>query len=162
MKKILLILVLAVICSSVVRANEIDDAAAAYDRGNYAQALVLFRVSATEEGSFAQAIGQYFIGRMFNNGEGVTQDYKEAAKWYRKAADQGDADAQNNLGMMYDNGQGILQDYILAHMWYNLSASNGGKNKNRDSMAKEMTPDQIAKAQEMVRACKKKKYKNCN
>ena len=95
MKKILLILVLAVICSSVVRANEID-AAAAYARGNYAEALVLFRALAIEEGSFAQAIGQYFIGRMFNNGEGVTQDYKEAAKWYRKAADQGDADAQGS------------------------------------------------------------------
>ena len=198
MKILLLILVLVVMCSSVARSSDVNDAAAAYDRGNYAQALDLFRVLAVKEVSFARALGQYFIGRMYNNGEGVAQDYKEAEKWYRKAADQGDADAQdslgwmymsgegvtqdfeeaaewyrtaakqgladakNNLGLMYDNGQGVLQDYILTHMWYNLSASNGGENKNRDSMAKEMSPAQIAKAQEMARDCKKKKYQSCD
>ena len=38
--------------------------------------------------------------------EGVPQNYAEALKWYRLAADQGDADAQYNLGVMYANGQG--------------------------------------------------------
>ena len=162
MKILLLILVLVVMCSSVARSSDVNDAAAAYDRGNYAQALDLFRVLAVKEVSFARALGQYFIGRMYNNGEGVAQDYKEAEKWYRAAAKQGLADAQNNLGLMYDNGRGVLQDYILAHIWYNLSASNGGENKNRDSMAKEMPPAQIAKAQEMARDCKKKKYQSCD
>jgi TPR repeat protein len=31
-------------------------------------------------------------------------NYAEAVKWYRKAAEQGDADAQNNLGWMYARG----------------------------------------------------------
>ena len=35
------------------------------------------------------------------NGEGVEQDFKEAVKWYQKAAEQGFAGAQYNLGAMY-------------------------------------------------------------
>jgi TPR repeat protein len=41
---------------------------------------------------------------MYSEGEGVPQNYVEAAKWMRKAADQGDAGAQNNLGVMYAKG----------------------------------------------------------
>ena len=31
----------------------------------------------------------------------MPQDYGEAVKWYRRAADQGDAQAQYNLGLWY-------------------------------------------------------------
>ena len=34
---------------------------------------------------------------MYDNGQGVPQDYKTAVKWYRLAAEQGHAAAQNNL-----------------------------------------------------------------
>jgi TPR repeat protein len=37
----------------------------------------------------------------------VRQDYIEAANWFRKAADQGNADAQTSLGVLYVNGQGV-------------------------------------------------------
>jgi TPR repeat protein len=40
-------------------------------------------------------------GTMYANGWGVPRDYAEALRWYRKAADQGDANAQGNLGTMY-------------------------------------------------------------
>ena len=33
---------------------------------------------------------QYNLGVFYANGEGVEQDFKEAVKWYQKAADQGD------------------------------------------------------------------------
>ena len=42
---------------------------------------------------------------MYANGQGVPQDYAEAVKWYRLAADQGDADAQSYLGVMYAKGR---------------------------------------------------------
>ena len=41
---------------------------------------------------------------MYDRGEGVPENDAEAVKWYRKAAEQGLADAQHNLGMMYDKG----------------------------------------------------------
>ncbi|MDA1310441.1 MAG: hypothetical protein O2985_12665, partial [Proteobacteria bacterium] len=49
-------------------------------------------------------------------------------KWYRKAAEQGDASAQNNLGIMYRNGKGVPQDNVLAHMWWSLATAAQGNN----------------------------------
>ena len=41
------------------------------------------------------------FGRMYHQGTGVAPSYAEAVKWYRLAADQGDAQAQFGLGLMY-------------------------------------------------------------
>jgi TPR repeat protein len=62
---------------------------------------------------------------MYRTGMGVVQDHKEAVRWYRKAADQGDAAAQFNLALMYANGQGVAQDYKEAVKWYRKSAEQG-------------------------------------
>ena len=95
---------------------------------------------------------------LLSNGRGVPQDYVEAVKWYRKAAEQGDASAQYNLGVMYYNGQGVPQDYIQAHMWLNLSAAQGNKVavQNRDLIASKMSPEQVAQAQRLAREWKPK------
>ena len=53
------------------------------------------------------------------------ENYAEEVKWYRKAAEQGDAVAQFNLGLKYDNGQGVAQDYTKAVYWYTKSAEQG-------------------------------------
>ena len=55
------------------------------------------------------------------------QDYAEALDWYRLAAEQGDALAQNNLGGMYAKGRGVIQDDVIAHMWYNIGGANGNE-----------------------------------
>ena len=57
------------------------------------------------------AMAQNNLGVMYQKGEGVPQDYKEAVKWYRLAAEQGHATAQTNLGGMYYKGQGVPEDY---------------------------------------------------
>jgi TPR repeat protein len=62
---------------------------------------------------------------MHQNGQGVPQDYTEAARWYRLAADQGLADAQSNLGQMYTLGNGVPQDYVEAARLYKLAADQG-------------------------------------
>jgi hypothetical protein len=62
---------------------------------------------------------------MYDNGRGVPQDYAQAVAWYRKAAEQGDADAQNNLGLRYDKGQGVPQDYAQAVAWFRKAAEQG-------------------------------------
>jgi TPR repeat protein len=48
-----------------------------------------------------------------------------AVSWYRKAAEQGIADAQVNLGNMYASGQGVPQDYAAAVSWYRKAAEQG-------------------------------------
>ena len=88
----------------------------------------------------------------------MKQDFKQAVKWFRKAAEQGDASAQNNLGIMYANGKGVLEDNVTAYAWWNIAAANGsatGK-KNKDIIAKRMTADQIAEGQKLSREMLKK------
>ena len=86
----------------------------------------------------------------------MSQDYAEALKWSRKAADQGHAPAQYNLGVMYRNGRGVPQDYVRAHIWFSLSAAQGDQDavENRDLAARHMTPAQIAEAQKLAREWK--------
>ena len=76
----------------------------------------------------------------------------------KQQAQKGDAEALNNLGVMYANGQGVPQDYVQAHMWSNLSAAQGNAlgAKNRNLAAEQMTPQQIAQAQELARNWKPK------
>ena len=84
----------------------------------------------------------------------MPKDYKEAVKWYRKSADQGDAFAQHNLGLCYYNGEGVPKDYVLAYMWVNLSLAEDNNIKAKesiDNLEKEMTPEQIEEAQKLSR-----------
>jgi TPR repeat protein len=62
------------------------------------------------------------------NGQGVKQDYAEAIRLYRKAANQGDAHAQSILGVMNCNGQGVKQDYAEAARLYRKAADQGHAN----------------------------------
>jgi TPR repeat protein len=62
---------------------------------------------------------------MYDNGQGIKQDYKEAFKWYELAADQGLTDAQLRIGLMYQLGQGIKQDYQLSEKFYRNAAKQG-------------------------------------
>jgi TPR repeat protein len=62
---------------------------------------------------------------MYDYGRGVPQDYAEAVKWNRRAAEQGHAKAQYNVGFSYENGQGVLQDYAEAVKWYRRAAEQG-------------------------------------
>jgi TPR repeat protein len=65
------------------------------------------------------------LGWMYEKGNQVPQDFAEAAKWFRKAAEQGNADAQFKLGTMYDNGQGVPRDYAEATKWFRKAAEQG-------------------------------------
>ncbi|HUX30541.1 MAG TPA: DUF2628 domain-containing protein [Thiobacillus sp.] len=71
---------------------------------------------------------QHRLGVIYAKGQGVPQDYAEAAKWYRKAADQGLAKAQSNLGRCYIFGQGVPQDYAEAAKWFRKAAEQGNAN----------------------------------
>jgi TPR repeat protein len=101
---------------------------------------------------------------MYDKGQGVVQDYAEAVKWYRLAAQQGDASAQYNLGLMYARGEGVVQDYVKGHSWFNLGAASGNANavKGRDIVAKLMTPQQIGDAQKLARDCQARQLKGCD
>jgi uncharacterized protein len=121
---------------------------------DHKEAVKWFRLAADQ----GLAGAQYSLGFEYERGYAVSQDYKESVRWYRLAADQGLVGAQRSLGVMYDEGKGVPQDYVQAHMWYNLAGANGDADgvKNRDIVARKMTPDQIAEAQRLAREWKPK------
>ncbi len=100
----------------------------------------------------------FFGGIMYHKGQGGTQDYQEAARWNRKAAEQGLAIAQGKLGVMSALSQGMPKDYVLAHRWLNLAEAKGVQEavKMRDLLEKNMTPAQLAQAQRLAREWKAK------
>lgn len=53
-------------------------------------------------------------GSLYDYGRGVLQDFKMAAKWYRRSADQGNDLAQRRLGLLYERGDGVPQDHVQA------------------------------------------------
>ncbi|MBQ7215874.1 MAG: SEL1-like repeat protein [Synergistaceae bacterium] len=55
----------------------------------------------------------------------IAKDYEQAVVWYRKSAEQGNADGQFNLGFMYRNGYGVEQDYEQAVYWFRKAAEQG-------------------------------------
>ena len=62
------------------------------------------------------------LGACYGHGAGVTKDYAEAVKWYRKAAEQNYASAQNNLGSCYLKGNGVAKDVAEALKLYRRAA----------------------------------------
>ena len=158
-RQVTILLAFLLMLSSAVTAQDFDKGVAAYKAGDYGAALKEFRPLA-ESGNVS---AQYNLGFMYDIGQGVIQDSKEAVKWYKLSAEQGHAKAQSNLGFMYDIGQGVIQDYAMAHMWFNIGAANGNEisGTNRDAIAKEMTSEDISKAQAMARKCMESNYKEC-
>ncbi len=68
---------------------------------------------------------QFRLGVMYYNGQGVTQDYEQAFKWFSLTADQGYSYAQHYLGWMHHRGEGVKKDYKQAVKWYTLAADQG-------------------------------------
>jgi len=71
------------------------------------------------------AEAQFNLGLMYMKGQGVAQNYEEAVKWYRLAAEQGTAEAQFYLGLMSELGTGVAQDFKEAQKWYWVAATQG-------------------------------------
>ncbi len=142
--------IMQVLSFAPVAAGPLEDAVAAYVRGDDETAVRLLRPLA-EQGDPGP---QYHLGTRYVRGLGVHQDYAEAVKWFRLSAEQGNADGQGALGSMYFMGTGVPQDYVLAHMWFNLSAARGGSRERRDSVLHLMTSAQIAEAQKLAREWK--------
>jgi TPR repeat protein len=65
------------------------------------------------------------LGTCYESGTGVDQDYTEAVRLYRLAADQGNAHAQCNLGACYKDGTGVDQDHAETIRLYRLAADQG-------------------------------------
>ena len=131
---------------------------AAYMKSDYSGALRKWLPLAEHGVARAQvSVGQIYEFNL------TPPNYMEAASWYEKASEQGDAQGQINLGAMYMSGLGVPQNYILAHMWSNLGSSRATDENTRDPaidnlhfIETKMTDTQIGEAQKLAREWKPK------
>ena len=94
---------------------------------------------------------QQILAAMYDVGKGTARDPGEALRWYKKAAEQGDAIAQYVLGVMYQNGEGVKQDYVQAYVWLDRAAKQEleAARRSRDAAAAAMSGEQLAKARRL-------------
>ncbi len=88
--------------------------------GNYSQAIPYYK-SANELIGGNNSACQFMIGLCYD----LIEDCMQAVYWYRKAAEQGDADAQYKLGECYVSGRGVTKDLTQAVDWYRKAAEQG-------------------------------------
>ena len=81
-----------------------------------------FRLFKRAADSRSYVYAQSALGECYENGVGVTRNYKEAAKWYGLAAEQNFADAQFLLGELYRRGLGVKRDYKEALRLFEAAA----------------------------------------
>ncbi len=112
---------------------------------------------------------QYNLGMMYYlgchdpfDGNGVTQDYKQAHLWFKKAAKLKHAGAHNNLGVMYYNGHGVEQNFKASYLWNKKAIALGNQNAKRfrKKILKKLTSEQIAKIEEKAEKQKEKLAKS--
>lgn len=107
---------------------------------------------------------QFNLGVMLDTGRGLAQDFAQAAHWYRLAARQGHAAAQFNLGGLYYEGQGVARDLVRASVWFSLAAVAGfdGAARNRNGVAGMLKPENLTRAQALIRACQQSQLADCD
>jgi TPR repeat protein len=71
-------------------------------------------------------LAKFKLGKVYFNGfAGVRKDNVEAFKWFYRAAEDGNVEAQFTVGMMYMHGKGIQRNYHLAYIWLRRAAKYG-------------------------------------
>lgn len=144
---------------SAAWAGTFEEGVAAQDRGDYTTAFNTFRQLAAQ----GDAASQFRLSLLYNAGQGVVPDRKEALRWLLQAAQRGNAQAQSNLGVAYSKGRGVAQDPLKAYAWFSLAAQSGSPDAltNRDVAAARMTPQQLVQAKAMVQECQTGNFKAC-
>jgi TPR repeat protein len=76
------------------------------------------KMDSLDETGISDPQKQLEMGQYYYDLEGIEQHFEKAVYWYKRAADQGNAIAQNNLGECYEKGRGLPRDIQQAAYWY--------------------------------------------
>ena len=115
MLRVILLAFALTLSAAPVAAGTIDDAYAAYNSGDYKSAARLFRPLADQ----GNASAQYNLGLMYNNGQGVPQDYVMAHMWLNLAAARGYTTAKTSRDRAANlmTSEQIAEAQRLAREW---------------------------------------------
>ncbi len=104
-----------------IRNPSIQEGMRAYYTGDHEEAMRQFLKLAHR----GDAEAQYFLGYMYDTGQGISADKAEAARWYERAAVQGYMPAEVYTGYIYAVGNGRRKDLDKAKAWYKKAAVKG-------------------------------------
>jgi TPR repeat protein len=91
---------------------------------SFLRAAPLFRAAA----ELGHPMAQYNLGCMYDNGDGVRKNAREAVRYYELAAAQSHCDAEYNLALKYIDGDGVAKDEARAAQLYERAALSGIRN----------------------------------
>lgn len=77
------------------------------------------------EAKAGNAVAQLYVANMYRRGWGVTRDYAEAARWYHRAAEQGEVSGMYNYAVHLREGLGVERDQVKATEWFLKGAERG-------------------------------------
>lgn len=102
---------------------DLDSGREAYKSQDYEAALKEFMPLAKK----GEIHAEYYMGLMYANGYGLSQDPEKAKEWFEKFCKQYESpmDARFNLGVMYFQGKGVPQNYEEAINWFKKAAEGG-------------------------------------
>jgi len=130
---------------------------------DFAQARAWYEKAAAQ----GNARAMMYLGLQEALGLLSSPDLAKARRWFEAAAAERDPMAQIFLADLYAKDSGIVpEDVVRAYMWYSLAAGQTAKDKYgakyyRDSLARKMTPAQIAEAQQLSKQCQARQFKGC-
>lgn len=90
---------------------------------NNSKAMELLIATATKGNVWSQYdLGEIYLGESAI--DDIPQNYKEAVKWFKLSADQGNTFAQGYMGDCYYKGLGVEKNYSEAVKWYRKAATD--------------------------------------
>lgn len=112
--------------------HKIQDEVATLPEKYTEQGILQHGITLFNQGYFERAINefrniahnvnaQYYLGLCYES-DGNHQDFLESFDWFRRAAEQGNKDAQYKLGECFWQGKGVKKNLKNAFKWYHSSA----------------------------------------
>ena len=127
--------------------------------GRYGDAVSIWK-RASREGD---SVSQFNLGRLYESGIGIKQNYEAAVIYYLSAAKKSHPYAQGSVAVLYAYGRGVPQDYVQSYVWSTLAAANYPKwardersaaIRNRDIVAARMSAQELLAAQRAIEELK--------
>lgn len=139
---------------------DLESGISAYVHGQFNDAAQQFLPLAETANN---CVAERFLGEMYAKGKGVDQNAETAAKWYRAAAEQGEAASQYELGALYRDGAGVPKDLENAYAWMSVADSLGNKRAKAGlaGLDGQLSGEEMANAQKLAAEYKTKHGKSC-
>jgi len=122
-------------------ASALSNEAGSYYGKNYQKSMELHKKAAAT-GWANSSYDEFYVAKMYADGDGVEKNLPLAIEWYTKSAEQGSDASQTNLGALY-NLEKPIQNYTLAHMWFSISIAHGARLTVMEKLEEKMTTAEL-------------------